>query len=319
MSSYRHPFFVTFICSLLLSVATYVAAQDNPAQPFFQVTPEEYEKAQQLEKVDQGPHTSTFQWWPSDAQPGPVPDDNPDKHGMWWWPEVPGEYLPWGNRGFVYVWKIIPGDIEKGEPAIVIKKILKNVKIYFDYDKSDLREDALGILHDAVRVLKKHPETSILITGNTDVRGTEQYNDALGEDRARAIQDYMLAKTISADRIKIVSRGKLDAVAPVSDFEGMQKDRNAQFMVADIIEIPIPPEELAKYKKEQLLEIQDLESTLQVSFEDYTVKKNDTLWSIANDMYGKPHRWKNIYNANRDIISDPNNLRAGSIIKLPRE
>lgn len=47
----------------------------------------------------------------------------------------------------------------------------------------------------------------------------------------------MLENGISEDRIKIVSRGKLNAVAPITDIVGMQKDRNAQFMIAEVEEI----------------------------------------------------------------------------------
>lgn len=304
---------------LMLIPAFAVLAQNDQAADLFKVAPEEFEKADKLEKADQGPHTSVFRWWPTDAKPGPVPDDDVNKHGLWWWPEVPGKAAVWGNRGFVYVWKIIPGDLETGEPAFIIKKIINNVKVYFDYDKYELREDAIPILDKAIKLLNKHTEATVLITGNADVRGPEKYNMDLGKDRAGAVQNYFLAKDVGSERIKIISRGKLDAAAPVNDFEGMQKDRNAQFMVAEVIEMEVPAEEIKNYKDSQILEVQDIESAPQVSFEEYVVKKNDTLWSIANKVYKRPHRWKNIYNANRDIISDPNRLKAGTVIKLPKE
>ena len=46
-----------------------------------------------------------FSWWPTDAKPAPVKDR--EQSGYWWWPEVPGQSRPWGNRGYVYVYKII--------------------------------------------------------------------------------------------------------------------------------------------------------------------------------------------------------------------
>ncbi len=46
-----------------------------------------------------------FQWWPTDAKPSPVKDE--EKGGYWWWPNEPGSATPWGNRGYVYVYKII--------------------------------------------------------------------------------------------------------------------------------------------------------------------------------------------------------------------
>ncbi|MDD5450271.1 MAG: hypothetical protein PHO42_06770, partial [Candidatus Omnitrophica bacterium] len=94
-----------------------------------------------------------FDWWPTDAQPGPVKDDG--RGGYWWWPKEPGEARPWGNRGYVYVYKIIfdykeeelpPPKPRELRPSLLIKKIIKNVRIYFDYDKADLRGDAKKIL-----------------------------------------------------------------------------------------------------------------------------------------------------------------------------
>ena len=46
-----------------------------------------------------------FHWWPTDARPAPVKD--PEMGGYWWIPTEPGTATPWGNRGYVYVYKII--------------------------------------------------------------------------------------------------------------------------------------------------------------------------------------------------------------------
>lgn len=95
-----------------------------------------------------------FEWWPTDAKPAPVKD--PDRGGYWWWPTEPGKVGPlWGNRGYVYVYKIIydykvddlpPAKSQEPRPSLLIRKIIRNVKIYFDFDKSDLREDAAKVL-----------------------------------------------------------------------------------------------------------------------------------------------------------------------------
>ncbi len=120
----------------------------------------------------------------------------------------------------MYLYKIIfdykeeelpPPQPQEMRPSLLIKKIIKNVKVYFDYDKADLREDARVILKDAVGTLKRNPEASILITGNCDLRGSEAYNEKLGRRRAESVKNFMLENGISEDRIKIVSRGKLDA------------------------------------------------------------------------------------------------------------
>ena len=141
----------------------------------------EEKRKQELDRLQE-----RFQWWPTDAQPGPVKDL--ERGGYWWWPTEPGKARPWGNRGYVYVYRIIfdykeeelpPPKPQELRPSLLIKKIIKNVKIYFDYDKANLRDDAIKILGTAVGTLKRSPEASILITGNCDRRGSEAYNEKL--------------------------------------------------------------------------------------------------------------------------------------------
>ena len=275
-------------------------------------------------------------WWGNTgADPEPVKDPQ-GRSGYWWWPKEPGEMTPWGNRGYVYVYKMIfdykeeelaPPQPKELRPSLLIKKIIRNVKIHFDFDKSDLREDAQVILKDAVRVLNKNLEASILITGNCDIRGPESYNEKLGRNRAESVQKFMFENGITENRIKIVSRGKLDAIAPITDLIGMQKDRNAQFMIAEVQEVMIPapgkPKEMqAKQIGEDKFLIEqeeEIESEIKVSTREYVVQKNDTLSKIAQEQLGKASRWKYLYELNKDRIKDPNKLQAGQKIIIPIE
>ena len=275
-----------------------------------------------------------FQWWPTDAQPAPIKDA--DMGGYWWWPQQPGTATPWGNRGYIYLYKIIfdyrseelpPPKPQELRPSLLIKNIKKNVKIYFDYNKSDLRVDVKKILNEAVWTLKHNPDCSILITGNCDIRGTEKYNEKLGRQRADAVKGFMLKNGIPDSRIKIVSRGKLDAIAPVTDLVGMQKDRNAQFMIAEVEEVMIPAPGEAQLDQAKKIEEgkyvveeeKNVESKIKVSTREYIVQKGDTLSSIAKKELGNPAKWKNIYEINKDKIRDPNKLKAGTKIIVPVE
>lgn len=286
-----------------------------------------------------------FAWWPTDAAPGPVEDRQ--RGGYWWMPKAPGPKSGdpakdlWGNRGYIYVRKVIfdyqedelpPAQPQEMRPSLIIRKIIKNVKVYFDYDKADLRDDAVRVLAEAVRSLQKNTDASILITGNCDTRGTEQYNDKLGKRRGDAVKQYMLQNDISNDRIRIISRGKLDAIAPVTDIVGMAKDRNAQFMIAIIEEVMLPspgrPEE-AVQPGEQMRQIDEnkyvvekeveIEGEITATTKEYVTKKGDTLWEIAAKELGDGKKWKNIYRLNKDRIKDPNKLRAGITIVIPVE
>jgi len=275
-----------------------------------------------------------FEWWPTDAKPGPVKD--PERGGYWWWPEEPGKIKPWGNRGYIYVYRIIfdykeeelpPPKPQELRPSLLIKKIIKNVKVYFDYDSATLRDDARKILSSAAGTLKRNPEASILITGNCDRRGSEAYNDKLGRRRGDSVKKFMLENGIDEERIRIISRGKLDAVAPLTDLVGMQKDRNAQFVIAEVEEVMIPypgePEipEAKKIEEGKFLveEEKKIESEVRVQTREYVIQKQDTLSKIAKEQLGKAHRWKYLYELNRDVIKDPNKLRPGIKIVIPVE
>lgn len=308
----------------------------NECFAFDSINKEEKRK-QEMEKLQE-----RFTWWPTDAHPGPVKDSK--RGGYWWWPTTPGKMRPWGNRGYVYVYKIIfdykeeelpPPQKAEPRPSLLIKKIIKNVKVYFDYDKANLRDDAIKILKNASATLRKNPTSSILITGNCDIRGTEAYNEKLGKRRGEAVKQFILENGIDEDRIRIISRGKLDAIAPVTDLVGMQKDRNAQFMIAEVEEvmIPYPGESQALEETPQIADEaklveegkyliekeENLESEIKVSTKEYITKKGDTLWRVAEREYGNGYRWKNIYELNKDKIKDPNRLKANQRIIIPVE
>lgn len=276
-----------------------------------------------------------FSWWPTDARPAPVKDDK--RAGYWWWPKEPGKAAPWGNRGYVYVNKIIFDYKEEELPApqpeelrlsLIVKKIIKNVKIYFDYDRAELRADHIPILEGAVKSLKKNPQADILITGNCDRRGSENYNRKLGVRRGEAVRNFMIEKGIPEERIRIVSKGKLDAVAPVTDLVGMQKDRNAQFMVAEVEETMIPyrvkaqAPEISPFGREKHIteeSAEEIESQIKVSTREYLVKEQDTIRSIAQEQLGAAHRWRYLYEFNQERIKDPDALEPGTVIIVPVE
>jgi len=294
----------------------------------------EIRKKQQLEEMQK-----EFEWWPTDAQPAPVEDA--EKGGYWWWPTTPGEASPWGNRGYIYVYKIIfdyKADDEKpAEPAkaavselkasLLIKKIVRNVKIYFDYNKADLREDHFPILNQAVKTLQRNPQADILITGNCDARGSDEYNLKLGKKRGESVEKFMLENGVPQERIKIISRGKLDAVAPIADLVGMQKDRNAQFMIAEVEEVMIPAGKSPEDKQAKIVEEgkyvvekkEEVVSSVKVSTREYVIQKNDSLSKIAQKELGKATRWQYLYELNKDRIKDPNKLKVGAKIIIPIE
>ena len=81
-------------------------------------------------------------------------------------------------------------------------------RVYFDTDMSNIREDGRATLGKQAEWLKKYTNYPILIEGKCDERGTREYNLALGERRANAVRQYLVAQGVPADRIKTISYGK---------------------------------------------------------------------------------------------------------------
>ena len=80
--------------------------------------------------------------------------------------------------------------------------------IYFDFDQSSIRSDQIPSMEHNGSYLKSNPTRSVLVEGNTDDRGTNEYNLALGERRAVAARNYLVEFGIEESRIRTVSYGE---------------------------------------------------------------------------------------------------------------
>ncbi len=105
--------------------------------------------------------------------------------------------------------------------------------IHFDYDKFFIRDDAKSTLEGNAAFLKKWRSVKVLIEGHCDERGTEEYNLALGEKRAKSAYDYLISLGISSDRIKIISYGKSQPADMGHNEIAWQKNRRGQFTVIE--------------------------------------------------------------------------------------
>ncbi|MGH6964355.1 MAG: peptidoglycan-associated lipoprotein Pal [Phenylobacterium sp.] len=100
-------------------------------------------------------------------------------------------------------------------------------RVYFDFDRYDVRSDATGLLDAQAGWLKRYPAVQVRIEGNCDERGTREYNLALGARRANAVRDYLASHGVDPGRITTVSYGKEKPVDLGSGDEADQKNRNA--------------------------------------------------------------------------------------------
>ena len=110
-------------------------------------------------------------------------------------------------------------EIVKDVPPELARKIraFEASNIYFDFDKSNLVPESQETLKKKAEFLRYNPSYAILIAGNCDNRGTEEYNLALGERRAESAKQYLVALGISSDRIKTISYGELKPADPANN------------------------------------------------------------------------------------------------------
>ncbi|MGH9345707.1 MAG: OmpA family protein, partial [Vicinamibacterales bacterium] len=103
--------------------------------------------------------------------------------------------------------------------------------VHFDFDRYNLRPEAVKILDEAVTTLRENADLRVTIEGHTDSIGTSEYNLALGERRANAVRDYLVSRGIVASRIETVSYGEERPRADNSTAGGRALNRRASLIV----------------------------------------------------------------------------------------
>ena len=125
-----------------------------------------------------------------------------------------------------------PPPIEMPPPAPEPAKLEGFLKdVFFDYDKSEIKAEAKAALSANAEWLLKNPGAEITIEGHCDERGTREYNIALGERRAGAVKNAMVALGVKGSRIRTVSYGKERPFAVGNDEEAYSKNRRGHFLV----------------------------------------------------------------------------------------
>jgi peptidoglycan-associated lipoprotein len=99
--------------------------------------------------------------------------------------------------------------------------------IYFAYDKAVLQPESLALLEQHAAFLRGNPDRRVLIEGNTDERGTREYNLALGERRADAVRTFLISAGVHRSQIDVVSYGEERPADPGHDEAAWAKNRRA--------------------------------------------------------------------------------------------
>lgn len=110
---------------------------------------------------------------------------------------------------------------EPEKPELVMERI------FFDFDKSDIKPEATDILEANAEMLELYPDVDIVIEGHCCEIGTSEYNMALGERRAKAAHEYLVKLGIDSERLSTVSYGEEQPLDP----EDLPKNRRCEFVV----------------------------------------------------------------------------------------
>jgi len=104
-------------------------------------------------------------------------------------------------------------------------------EVFFDFDKYDIRAEDAKTLDANAAWLKTNADNLLLIEGHCDERGTNEYNLALGERRAKATMNYLVSQGIQANRITIISYGEERPICTEKTEACWAKNRRANFLV----------------------------------------------------------------------------------------
>ncbi len=147
-----------------------------------------------------------------DAMPTQPIDEGPDVVAM------EGEYATGSDLESDYA-----STYEQGSPL---------ADVQFAYDSATLTEAARGTLERHALWLQGRRDVRVTIEGHCDQRGTTEYNLALGEQRARAVWDYLVGLGVAAERLRTVSYGKEQPLDPSTTDAAYARNRRAHFSVS---------------------------------------------------------------------------------------
>ncbi|MBO4795746.1 MAG: OmpA family protein [Verrucomicrobia bacterium] len=111
------------------------------------------------------------------------------------------------------------------------REIFKAYTVYFDFDSSSVRPaDAANVQHVA-EYLSSHGDCALLIEGHCDERGTDEYNQALGERRAQSVKETIANAGIASHRVRTLSYGESKPAEDGTTAEAYAKNRRGEFVL----------------------------------------------------------------------------------------
>lgn len=128
-------------------------------------------------------------------------------------------------------------EIENEIDGVSVERIGEGIALKFDsgilfgFDSEILQPQAKENIYKLADILKKYPDSNILIAGHTDSDGAEQYNQQLSERRAKAVSDYTMMQGVSSSRLSIVGLGENEPIATNSTESGKRLNRRVEIAI----------------------------------------------------------------------------------------
>ncbi len=124
--------------------------------------------------------------------------------------------------------------VEPQRPAqseSAVPRDLAFTTVYFDYDQSSIRSDQRRTLEQNAQILSRYSSVRVRLEGHCDQRGTEEYNMALGERRANAIQQFLTNYGISSSRLTTISYGEMRPASSGNNESAWSQNRRCEIVI----------------------------------------------------------------------------------------
>src|SRR5690606_24923243 len=108
------------------------------------------------------------------------------------------------------------------------KAFLAKRVVHFDYDSTELSNEDLRTLQAHAQFLMANANSRVALTGHTDERGTREYNMALGERRAKAVESFLVTTGVNTAQLEAVSYGKEHRIKPSHDVTASIENRRVE-------------------------------------------------------------------------------------------
>ncbi len=193
----------------------------------------------------------------------------------------------------------------KTDAVAQITEVMEKSIIWFDLDSTTPILQPEDILINIAAILKANPEQRVYVNGHACKLGKPDYNQKLALRRAQAVAKQLMELGVNADQLLVRTKGANEPFR----FNGkhtLEKDRRVEI---------IPVEEEVAPAKETVAPV---ETTVQdKSPRTVVIQAGDRLSKFARQYYGDTESWRIIYDANKDVISDPDRLPVGKTIVIP--